>query len=306
MKIKATSASFSKHPVLRRALLELFPDAQFNDEDRIYSRQELIAYLRDADGVVLGLEEIDEEVLVACPNLKIISKFGVGLDNLNVEACKNRGITIGWTGGINKRSVAEMDLCFMLALARSLYSRSMDLMAGEWNKDGGFQLTGKTVGVIGLGYTGTEIIKLLRPFRCRILGNDIIDKNTLCNELDIENVNKDKIFAEADFITIHTPLSELTYHLINKNTFANMKRTSFVINTARGPIVNNEDLKRALIDGTIAGAALDVYEQEPPTDPELLQLPNFFCTPHIGGNANEAVMAMGMSAISHIKEFFGK
>jgi phosphoglycerate dehydrogenase-like enzyme len=306
MKIKATSASFSKHPRLRTALLLAFPDAEFNDDGRKFTRAELICYLKDADGVVLGLEEIDDEVLVACPNIKIISKFGVGLDNLDQRACKKRGITVGWTGGVNKRSVAEMDLCFMLALARNLYSTSINLIAGEWNKNGGFQLSKKTVGVIGLGFTGTEIIKLLKPFECRILGNDIIDKSNLCNELSVKHVSKEMIFAEADFITIHTPLTELTYHLINNDTLASMKQTGFVINTARGAIVNNEDLKRALIDGTIAGAALDVYEQEPPTDTELLQLPNFFCTPHIGGNADEAVMAMGMSAIGHIKEFFEK
>ena len=306
MKIKATSSSFSKHPRLRASLLQAFPEAVFNDDGRKYTRSELIYYIKDADGLVLGLEEVDDEVLAACPNLKIVSKFGVGLDNLDIEACKNRGIAIGWTGGVNKRSVAEMDLCFMLALARNLYSTSMNLMAGEWNKDGGFQLSGKTVGVIGLGFTGTEIIKLLQPFGCRILGNDIIDKSIFCNEFNVEHVNKETMFAEADFITIHTPLTELTQHLINNETLASMKQTGFVINTARGPIVNGEDLKHALIDGTIAGAALDVYEEEPPTDMELLQLPNFFCTPHIGGNADEAVMAMGMSAIGHIKDFFAK
>lgn len=306
MKIKATSTSFSEHPLLRTALLKSFPDAQFNDEKRKYSRPELIAYLKDADGVVLGLEEVDDEVLVACPNLKIISKFGVGLDNLDQQACKKRGIAVGWAGGVNKRSVAEMDLCFMLALSRNMYTTSMDLMAGTWNKDGGFQLSGKTIGIIGLGFTGTEIIKLLQPFGCRILGNDIIDKSTLCNKFSIEHVDKEKIFAEADIITIHTPLTELTHHLINAQTLMRMKETGFVINTARGSIVNNIDLKRALIDGTIAGAALDVYEEEPPVDMELLKLPNFFCTPHIGGNANEAVIAMGMCAIGHIKEFFGK
>ena len=105
---------------------------------------------------------------------------------------------------------------------------------------------------------------------------------------------------------MHTQLTDLTHHLINSDTLEIMKSTAFVINTARGPIVKHEDLKRALIDGTIAGAALDVYEEEPPTDMEFLQLPNLFCTPHIGGNADEAVMAMGMSAIGHIKEFFKK
>lgn len=306
MKIKATSTSFSKHPRLRATLLEAFPDSVFNEDGRNYTRSELIDYLKDADGVVLGLEEVDDEVLAACPNIKIVSKYGVGLDNLDQEACKNRGVAVGWTGGVNKRSVAEMDLCFMLALARNLYRTSMDLIAGEWNKDGGFQLSGKTIGVIGLGFTGSEIIKLLQPFGCRILGNDIIDKNDFCKKLGVEQIDKKTLFAEADFITIHTPLTDLTHHLINTQTLSDMKRTGFIINTARGSIVNCEDLKRALINGTITGAALDVYEQEPPTDMELLQLPNFFCTPHIGGNADEAVVAMGMSAIGHIREFFGK
>lgn len=306
MLIKATSTSFSKHPKLRAALSADFPDAVFNDDGRKYSRAELIEYIYDADGVVLGLEEVDDEVLAACPNLKIISKYGVGLDNLDQEACKKRGIAVGWTGGVNRRSVAEMDLCFMLAMARNLYLRSLDLKAGNWNKDGGFQLSGKAVGVIGLGYTGSEIIKLLQPFGCRILGNDIADKSDLCRELGIEHVEKDVLFREADFITLHTPLTELTHHLINQKTLAKMKSTAFVINTARGPIVNGNDLKKALIAGTIAGAALDVYEEEPPTDMEFLGLKNFFCTPHIGGNAEEAVMAMGLSAIGHISKFFGK
>jgi phosphoglycerate dehydrogenase-like enzyme len=306
MKIKATSTSFSKHPRLRAALLAHFPDAEFNDDGLKYTRAELIDYVKDADGVVLGLEQVDDEVLASCPNLKIIAKYGVGLDNLDVDACEKRGIAVGWTGGTNKRSVAEMDLCFMLAMARNLYRTSLDLMDGTWNKDGGFQLSGKTVGVIGLGYTGTEIIKLLQPFGCRILGNDIIDKSDLCKEYGIEHVAKDVLFQESDFVTIHTPLTDLTHHLINTEMLAIMKPTAFVINTARGPIVNGENLKSALIDGTIAGAALDVYEEEPPTDMEFLSLPNLFCTPHIGGNADEAVMAMGASAIGHIREYFIK
>lgn len=304
MKIKATSTSFSKHPRLREALLADFPGAEFNDDGRKYTKQQLIEYLRDANGVVLGLEQVDDEVLAACPSIKIVSKYGVGLDNLDQEACKRRGIAVGWTGGVNRRSVAEMDLCFMLALSRNLYTTSLDLKAGTWNKDGGFQLSGKTVGIIGLGYTGSEIARLLKPFDCQILGNDIIDKSEICAELGIKHVDKDTLFTQADIITLHTQLTDETHHLINTGTLSKMKQSAFVINTARGPIVKHDDLKRALAEGSIAGAALDVYEEEPPTDMALLQRPNFFCTPHIGGNAEEAVMAMGMSAIGHIREFF--
>ena len=306
MKIKATSSSFSKHPQLRAALLESFSDAEFNDNGLKYTRNELIDFIKDAEGIVLGLEPIDDEVLSACPRLKIISKYGVGLDNLDQEACKKRHIKIGWTGGINKRSVAEMDLCFMLALARNIHRTSLDLKNGNWNKSGGFQLSGKTVGVIGLGYTGTEIIRLIKPFGCRVIGNDILDKSNLCKELNIELVKKNQLFRQSDFILLHTQLTNLTHHLINDETLNIMKPTALLINTARGPIVNQHDLKNALAEGKIAGAALDVYEDEPPTDLEFLRLPNLLCTPHIGGNAEEAVIAMGMSAIGHIKEFFGK
>ena len=306
MKIKATSSSFSKHPKLRATLLESFPSAAFNDDGVKYTREELIEFIHDADGLVLGLDEVDDEVLAACPNLKIVSKYGVGLNNLDVEACKSRNITVGWTGGVNKLSVAEMDLGFMLTLARNLYRTSMDLKNGSWNKDGGFQLSGKTVGVIGLGHTGCEIIRLLKPFNCTLIGNDVIDKSDFCQANNVREASKDEIFETADMITIHTPLTQDTHHLINNKSLAQMKPTASVINTARGPIVNSEHLKQALKTGAIAGAALDVYEIEPPTDQGLIGLPNLFCTPHIGGNAEEAVMAMGNSAINHVKEFFAK
>ena len=306
MKIKVTSGAFSKHPKLREALLTDFPDAQFNELGRKFTKEELIDYVSDIDGLILGMEPCDDDVLAAGKGLKIVSKFGVGLDNLDVEACKKRGIAVGWTGGTNKRSVAEMDLCFMLALSRNLYPASMDLKAGTWNKNGGFQLSGRTVGVIGLGHTGSEIVGLLQPFDCRVLGNDIVDKSDFCREMGVQEAAKEEIYRDADIITLHTPLTDLTHHLINRETMSQMKPTAFVINTARGSIVNQADLKQALKDGTIAGAALDVYESEPPADRELLGLPNLFCTPHIGGNADEAVMAMGMSAIHHLREFFGK
>ena len=130
-----------------------------------------------------------------------------------------------------------------------------------------------------------------------------------CDIMDpaaVATATKEEIYRDADIITLHTPLTDLTHHLINHETLAQMKPTAFVINTARGPIIDGDALKQALIEGVIAGAALDVYESEPPEDRELLGLPNLFCTPHIGGNADEAVMAMGLSAIHHLKEFFGK
>ncbi|MHA1598163.1 MAG: phosphoglycerate dehydrogenase [Alphaproteobacteria bacterium] len=304
MIIKATSTSFSVHPVLQAEFKALFPAAQVNGEQKKYSKAELIDFVKDADGIIAGLDSFDDEVLAACPNLKIISKYGVGLDGIDLQACERRGIAIGWTGGVNKRSVAEMDLAFMIGLARNLYPTSIKMKGGQWVKNGGFQLTGKTVGIIGLGFTGTEIIKLLQPFGCEILGNDIIDKSDVCEELGIRHVEKDELFARSDFVALHTPLTDLTHHIMNADTLAAMKPTAFLINAARGPLVKEADLKHALMNDIIAGAALDVYEDEPPADLEFLGLANLYCTPHIGGNADEAVLAMGRSAIHHLKEYF--
>ncbi|MBE0497299.1 MAG: hydroxyacid dehydrogenase, partial [Campylobacterales bacterium] len=149
MKITVTSPSFSGSRTLQHELLTYFPDAKLNLQGTRFSKEDLSRYIQDADGIVVGLEPIDEAVLSACPKLKIVSKYGVGLNNIDVEACTKRGVHVGWTGGVNRLSVAEMTLGYMLMLARNLYVTSNQLKNGIWNKSGGFQLSGKTVGIVG-------------------------------------------------------------------------------------------------------------------------------------------------------------
>jgi D-3-phosphoglycerate dehydrogenase len=304
MNIVATSPSFSKSVLLQHEIYRFFPDAKLNIEGKRFNKKELISYIKNADGIIVGLESIDDEVLEACPNLKIISKYGVGLNNIDLDACKKRDISIGWTGGVNRLSVAEMVLGYMLMLSRNLFVTSNQLKKGCWNKNGGGQLSNKTVGVIGVGYIGKEIIRLLRPFNCKIMVNDIILQNDYYYKNNLIESSKDEIYKHADIITIHTPLDSTTQNLINKESFAMMKKTAFVLNSSRGGIINEYDLKMALQNKVIAGAAVDVYVEEPPTDSELLSCENLICTPHIGGNANEAIEAMGLNAIKHIQEFF--
>ncbi|SNB47004.1 phosphoglycerate dehydrogenase [Geobacter sp. DSM 9736] len=304
IKIAATSPSFSKHNALRKELLDQFPQALLNVTGNRLEGEDLCEFIGDADGVIVGLESIDDRVLSMLPRLKMISKYGVGLDNIDCDACIKRGIQIGWTGGVNRLSVAEMTLGFMLALCRNIFASSFQLKSGTWNKQGGQQLSGKTVGIIGAGYIGKEVIRLLSPFNCRVLVNDIVNQDEFYREAGVVEASKEQIFRNADIVTIHTPLTSATRAMVNLDTLRMMKQSSFLINTARGPIVCPEDLKRALHEGLIAGAAIDVYDEEPPSDEELLALPNLICTPHIGGNAEEAVLAMGMSAIYHLREFF--
>ena len=304
MKIVVTSPSFSSNKILQNEIYKYFPNAILNLDGKRFDKRNLIDYIKDSDAIIVGLEPIDKEVLEQCPNLKIVSKYGVGLNNIDLEACKKRDITIGWTGGVNKLSVAEMTLGYMLMLCRNLFITSNELKNGIWNKSGGFQLSGKKVGIIGVGHIGKEVIRLLKPFNCEILVNDIINQKEYYKENYLKEVSKEEIFKTCDIVTIHTPFDSTTDNLIDKKVFETMKNSSFIINSARGGIINEDDLKYALQNNLIAGAAIDAYVEEPPTDKELLSLANLICTPHIGGNAQEAVEAMGLSAIKHLVEFF--
>ncbi len=303
-KIVVPSISFSRDPYLKETLLQAFPHTLFNTKGIRLQDESLREFLKDADGAIIGAEQIDDAILSKCPRLKIVSKYGVGLDNIDQSACEKFGVRVGWTGGTNRLSVAEQTLGFMLSLARNLYQSSLLLKSGQWAKTGGFQLSGKTVGIIGVGCIGKEVVRLLQPFNCTILVNDILDQTDYYKANDLIPCSKERIFSGSDIVTIHTPLTEQTRYLVDKTALSLMKKTAFLINTSRGSVVKQNDLRDALQQGSIAGAALDVFEEEPPTDRELLSLPNLFCTPHIGGNAAEAVRAMGLSAIEHLQAFY--
>ena len=174
-----------------------------------------------------------------------------------------------------------------------------------WDKDGGHQLSGKTVGIIGCGHIGSDVVRLLSPFSCNILVNDIVSKEDFCLEQGISEVSLNEVVKKSDIISLHVPLTELTRQMVNESFFQRMRSTAFLVNTCRGEVVNQGSLKNALSKRVIAGAALDVFIEEPPTDAEFLSLPNLMVTPHIGGNSKEAVETMGRSAINHLTSFFG-
>jgi D-3-phosphoglycerate dehydrogenase len=213
---------------------------------------------------------------------------------------------VGWTPGVNADSVAEQAIGFMIALCRNLYLTSSQLKQKQWNKSGGIQLTGRTVGVIGVGHIGQKVIKILKAFNCKILANDTADRKSFYKEHGVEAVDKETLLKNVDIVTIHTPLTSETKFMIGEKQLRLMKRTSYLVNTARGPIVEQKALHKALAEKWIAGAALDVYEEEPNFDLDFLGQQNLICTPHIGGNAIEAVHAMGLSAINHLKKQFNR
>lgn len=302
MRVAVTSKSFSKNEILIEEFKKSFDEIKLNHSSKKLTDEELINFLKDCDGAIIALENFNKHVIDNLPNIKAISKFGVGLNNIDIEYAKIKSIKIGWEKGVNKQSVAEMTLGFMLMLIRNLYVTSNLLSNGIWQKNGGYSLYNKTIGIIGVGNIGQELINLLKAFNCTILVNDVINQDEYYEKHNLKEVSKEQIFKHSDIITIHTPLNEQTINLVNINTLQLMKESAFLINTARGEIVNLNDLKFALTTNLIAGAAIDVYHEEPPSDLELLKLPNLICTPHIGGNSEESVLAMGRSAIKQLKD----
>jgi D-3-phosphoglycerate dehydrogenase len=303
-RVGVTPPAFCRSEILRTKLSRVFPDSTFNDRSCYLSESELIEFLKDADAAVIGRDPISEKVLQSLPNLKIIAKYGVGLDSIDQEAMGRHGVHLGWTPGVNRLSVAEMTVGFMIGLCHNLFRGGYGLKSGEWRKHGGVQLAGKTVGIIGCGHVGMEVVRLLVPFGCEILACDILDKSEFCREYEGSQVELGELITRSDIVSLHVPLTELTRNMMDGEVFKQMKTTAFLINTSRGGVVDQEALKTALRDETLAGAALDVFVEEPPADKELLALPNLMVTPHIGGNTREAVEAMGGSAIDHLVKFF--
>ncbi|MES2963068.1 MAG: phosphoglycerate dehydrogenase [Bdellovibrionota bacterium] len=299
--VGVTSTSFSRNPKLRDELLSLTKNVRFNESGRTLSGEELKSFLGDRNGAIVGLEKIDEGLLQACPQLKVIAKYGVGLDNVDLEACRRHSVEVGWTAGVNAYAVAEQTIGMMIGLARNLGRASSKLKSGSWEKNGGFEIRGRDIGVIGVGFVGSEVVRLLSAFGARLHLNDVRDVSEIAKKYGASIATKEEIYSKCEIVTVHVPSSKETRKMIDTAVLAKMKPSAFVVNTSRGDVVDQAALKQALIAKKIAGAAIDVYETEPCEDRELLALENLFCTPHICGNSEEAVLAMGRAAISNLK-----
>ena len=215
-KVVVTSISFSKSTLLRKWLLDVFPNSIFNETGQRLSGVELVEFIDNADAAIVGIETIDDSLLKHTPSLKIVSKYGVGLDSIDQKSLRNRSIALGWTGGINQRSVSELTLAFMLGLCRNVFSSSFKLKKSEWKKNGGHQVSGKTIGIIGCGHIGSEVIRLLAPFGCDLLVRDIIDKSNFCQEQGALQVGLDEMIEQSNVVSLHVPLTKETYQMVNE------------------------------------------------------------------------------------------
>lgn len=296
-RVAVCSRSFSRNEVLRAKLLARYADVTFNDTGMLLEGDQLVAFLRGHEKAITGLERIDEHVLSRLPELQVIGKYGVGLDMIDLAAMRRHGKRLGWARGVNRRSVSELTLAFAITMLRQVPSANREVVSGGWRQHVGGQLSGRTVGIIGCGHVGKDLVRLLQPFACPILVRDIRDYADFYAEFAVEQVPLDELLRRSDVVTLHVPLDVTTLGMITAERLALMKARAVLINTARGGLVDEAAVKHALMNGSLAAAAFDVFADEPPYDRELLTLPNFLATPHIGGSAEEAIVAMGIAAI---------
>ena len=296
LKVGVLSRSFSANPKLREKLCARVSDVRFNDSGATLTGDALVDFLADRNSAIVALERIDAALLDRLPGLRIIGKYGVGLDNVDLAACETKGVEIGWTGGVNRRSVSELAIALMIMALRHIQPAGAEIRAGTFRQHIGRQLGDATVGLIGCGHVGTDLAGLLHAFGCRVIGHDIQDVAAFADGT-IERRGFGALIAEADIVSLHLPFTPATRNMIGADVLGRMKPDAVLINTARGGLIDEQALASALREGRIGAAGLDVFRPEPPEDEALLALPNLVVTPHIGGSAREAILAMGEAAI---------
>jgi D-3-phosphoglycerate dehydrogenase len=265
------------------------------------SEDELIDLLQGVDGVIVAGDPFTARVLEASPQLKVISRTGVGYDAIDVKAATKRGIIVCNTPGVNRHAVAEWTFALMLSLARKLKENQAEVRKGGWVRHEGMDLAGKTLGLVGLGTIGKEVAQRARAFEMRILACDVIRDVQFAEAHHVAFVPLDELLRESDFVSLHTFLNDKTRHLINAERLSLMKPTAFLINTARGGIVDTEALCQALTEKRIAGAALDVFEGEPlRADSPVRALENIYLSPHTAGVTTDARRLSGAAAAENL------
>jgi D-3-phosphoglycerate dehydrogenase len=269
--------------------------------------EELISVIGDYDGLAIrSATKVTAEVIAAAQRLKVVGRAGIGVDNIEIPAATTRGIVVMNTPKGNTITTAEHTVSMMLALSRNIPQATASMKAGKWEKSKfmGKELFNKTLGIVGIGNIGTIVADRAQGLKMKVIAYDPFISEERAANLDIELVGLDELFRRADYISVHTPMTRETRHMINRESFAVMKDSVRIINCARGGIVKEDDLYEALRDGRVAGAAFDVFEEEPPSpDHPLFTLDNFICTPHLGASTDEAQVNVAVAVAEQIADY---
>jgi D-3-phosphoglycerate dehydrogenase len=297
MKILVTARSFRKNPGRHRELLEQSGHEIIESPlDRPLQEAEMVELIGDINGAILGLDYVTANVIEAGQQLKVLSRYGVGFDRVDVAAATAAGIVVTNTPGTNHIAVAELTLALMLSLARRIPQHDRTVRQGSWDRVQGSELSGKTLGIVGLGLISREVIRRASAFDMKILVQTGYPEEELANRYGLEYVPLEDLLERADYVSLHCTSTSERYDLIGEKELRAMKPSSYLVNTARGELVDEQALLVALQEGWIAGAAMDAFKQEPATASPLVRLDNFIATPHIGATTHESVLRMGVLA----------
>jgi D-3-phosphoglycerate dehydrogenase len=301
--VLVTSRSFGRDdPGVREHLEQAVAEVRYNRRGRPLEPAELATELGDVDGVILGVDRVDATVLRAgAPRLRALARYGVATDNVDLAEAAHRGVVVTHTPGANSDAVAELAIGLMLCLARSLPRADRRVRAGGWPTLTGRQLAGATVGLLGLGRIGQGVAQRAVALGCDVMAHDPAAHRAFADAHDVALASTEEVVERADFLSLHLPLTPKTRDLVSWSLLDRMRRGSFLVNTARGELVVEEDLIRALERGRLAGAALDTLRQEPPQrDHPLVERDDVIVTPHIGAHTREATTAMGRAAVADL------
>lgn len=299
MKVICTSPSFAKYDA---APIEALQQHGFElitlPADAPLSALE--PHLADTVAMIVAFTEVDDALLALAPQLKIVCKHGVGVDNINLAATRERGIYVTNVPDANKHAVADFTFALILNSARQIAQAALETRAGHWPRIFATDVYGKTLGIIGLGNIGKQVALRAKGFNMRIVAFDFYPDEKFAAEHGITFATLDQLSETSDFITLHMPLTDKTHNLFDAARLKRMKKNAFLINASRGGIVNEQDLYQALIDNVIAGAAADVFVEEPLAEHPLFSLSNFIPTSHIAGYTDGAISAIGERCVAQI------
>ena len=310
--VAVASRSFSKNDDLVKNLQSKYSSVILNNFGKTLQGDELVDFLMPATKAIIGIEELTEPVLAKLTKLKVISKYGVGLNNLDLKLLKKRNIRLGFTPGVNKQSVAELTLTLILIGLKKIQDNNIDIMNGNWSQEKGSELYGKNIGLLGFGNIGQKLVSLLQPFNCKI---SFFDEKKFSKE-DLSNISSNlnfepnlikqmslkQVLKESDILSIHLPLTASTENIISLDELNELRSNVCIINTARGGIVNEKDLYIFLSENPFSYAGFDVYKEEPAINNSLFKLRNFFGTSHRSSLTNEGILSMGMAAINGLDD----
>lgn len=302
MKILVTPTSLQpgKNAEALETLQNFTTDLVFNSTGRPLTEDELIPLLKDCDGYIAGLDDVTAKVLAACPNLKVVSRYGAGYDRVDIQAAKEHGIVVTNTPGVNAQAVGELAFGLIMAAARNIPYLNEMTRKGEWVRSTGIELKGKTLGIMGLGAIGKVVARCAQGFGMNVIAYDPFINEAYCAENHIGNCTYDEVIEQSNVISLHLPLNDETRHMIDKASIDRMKDGVIIVNASRGGIIDEDAAYEGLKSGKIAGLGLDAFEVEPPKDSKLFEFPTVIATPHTGAHTKEATQNMANASVKNL------